>query len=442
MQIQLAQSPLAKRRTRSPRHNWNLFHRPWQIQPFMIAPVLPGETLKNLTLQARVVTNPIVNPIIGWWCEHYVFYVKLRDLYSRDLLTAMVLKPETDLSTLDGVTNRDYYHINGTGLAINWPLMCAESVVENYFRNENELAGDYRIPATTGLYAAQTGMETALDSAVNASVFEAGASGVDQNLVSAVAGQGDATTAVYTSEIDKAMREYEYARLMKTTDMTFEDWCESFGVRMPQEELFKPELIRYSRDWQYPSNTIDPTNGTPRSAVSWSANVRADKDRHFKEPGFIFGVTVVRPKIYHKNLNTHFTMLMNNAYAWLPPQLAHDPLASWQKVAAGDPPYGSASGAVYTDMKDLFIYGDQFMNYDFRTPSYPTGMGTMIPNLVALPNAAMSNKRYPASTDADALFVNATAGVGGVLQDGVCELHILGRQVDTSPMNVGTNRTV
>lgn len=437
MDIRLGNSPVVKRRLRSPRHNWNLYHRPWQVQPFMIAPVLPGETLKNLTMQARVVTDPIVNPIIGWWCEHYVFYVKLRDLYSRDLLTAMVLKPETDLSSLDGATDRAYYHVNGADLAINWPKLCVESIVDNYFRHEGEVSTDYTL---NGLPTAQIGMDCALDSACNASVFEAGAAGVDQNLVSAVAGQGDATTAVFTSEIDKAMREYEYARLMKTTDMTFEDWCESFGVSFPKEELFKPELIRYSKDWSYPSNTIDPTNGTPRSAVSWSVTTRADKDRVFREPGFLVGVTVVRPKVYLKNLTSHFTMLMKNAYAWLPPQLAADPMASWQKVTAADPPLDLNTGAYYVDVKDLFIYGDQFINYD--TASLPTGLGSKAPNSVALPNVGLTNRRYPATTDADALFVDNTAGKSGVLQDGVCELHILGRQVETSPMAVGTNKTV
>ena len=63
------------------------------------------------------------------------------------------------------------------------------------------------------------------------------------------------------------------------------------------------------------------------------------------------------------------------------------------------------------------------------------------PNLVALPSAALQ-KRYPASTDADALFVNNTAGVAGIREDGVCELSILGRQEDTSPTVVGTNKTV
>lgn len=419
-----------KRKTRSPRHQWYIEQRPWQIQPFLIAPVLPGETLKNVVMQARVVSDPIANAIIGWHCEHYLFYVKLRDLYARDLLSAMILKPETDISSLDSATAAQYYHVNGAETAINWPKLCVESVVDNYFRNEGEVANDYTL---NGMYAASVNIENALDSAVNASDIE-GASGVDQDLTSTSAGQGDATAKVWTSEIEKAMKEYEYARLMKTTDMTFEDWCTQFGVAFPKEEIFKPELIRYSKDWTYPTNTIDPSDGTPRSAVSWSVQVRADKDRFFREPGFIVGVCVIRPKVYFKNLTSHFTMLMKNALGWLPAGLADMPMASYQKVTASDPPLDANTGAYYVDMKDLFLYGDQFMNFDISAATKK--------NLVALPNAALTNKRYAASTDADGLFVDTTAGVGKVSQDGICQFHILGRQVETSPSVVGTNKTV
>ena len=64
---------------RHPKHTFHLFTRPYQIQPFLIAPVLAGETMKNLLLQARVVTDPVQNRLIGWWQEYYFFYVKARD---------------------------------------------------------------------------------------------------------------------------------------------------------------------------------------------------------------------------------------------------------------------------------------------------------------------------------------------------------------------------
>ena len=54
-----------QRRTRSPAHAFNLSYRPWQIQPFFIAPVLPGETMQEVTVQARTVTDSIQNGLIG-----------------------------------------------------------------------------------------------------------------------------------------------------------------------------------------------------------------------------------------------------------------------------------------------------------------------------------------------------------------------------------------
>jgi len=427
-------APQMKRKLRNPRHTWNLQHRPWQIQPFLIAPVLPGETLKNLTYQARAVTDPIINPIMGWWLEHSFFYVKLRDMYNRDLFTKMVLDPVADLSALDSGTDRAYYHVNGTGLAINWPKNCLATIVENYFRYEGELSTTATL---NGLPTAGVQINSALDSATIAADYEgAQANIMDDNLVSTTPGQGDGTAAVYTSEIDKAHREYQYARLMNVTDMTFEDYCASFGLSLPKEARDEPELIRRISEWQYPSNTIDPANGAPRSAVSWSCQGRADKDRLFKEPGFIVGITVCRPKVYFKNLTSHMTILMRDAFSWLPPQLAADANASFVKVASGDAPIDNASSDYYVDIKDIFVHGDQWLNFD--AANLPTGV--VSPNLVNLPSADLSNKRYPASTDADALFVNNTAGVAGLRQDGVCELSILGRQEDTSPQKIGVRR--
>lgn len=431
----LAAEPQVKRRQRSPTHNWYVKHRPWQIQPIFIAPVLPGETLKNLTLQARTVTDPIQNPLMGWWLEHYVFYVKLRDLYARDVITSALLKPDTDMSSIDGATDLQYYHLNGTQVAVNWPKLCLESIVDNYFRNEGEAAFDFVIPATTGLPVAGNMSDGWWNSLTTKAAITA--AGVDQNLVSASAGQGDATTAVWTSEIDKAMREYEFARMNKVTDMTFEDWCEQFGIKMPEAELFRPELIRYSRDWTYPTNTIDPTSGVARSACSWSTQLRGDKDRFFKEPGFIVGVTCARPKVLMKNIRSNGVMLMRDAYSWLPASLANDPYSSLTLIL-NDTPITGLSADYYADIKDLFIHGDQFTNIDLSAAINTLAASV---NTVALPTAALAH-RYPASTDADALFITQTAGVSGLRQDGVVTLHILGRMVDTTPQNMGTNKTV
>ena len=66
MKVQLVQETARQTRMmRSPKHTFRINTRPWQIQPFMIAPVLPGETLKNLTMQARVVSDPVKSKLVG-----------------------------------------------------------------------------------------------------------------------------------------------------------------------------------------------------------------------------------------------------------------------------------------------------------------------------------------------------------------------------------------
>ena len=96
-----AQLPRVGRKLRQPKHTWNVRHLPWAIQPICIAPVLPGETLTNLLMQSRAVSDPILDPICGWWLEYYFFYVKLQDLDARADLIEMIIDPDNaDVSAL------------------------------------------------------------------------------------------------------------------------------------------------------------------------------------------------------------------------------------------------------------------------------------------------------------------------------------------------------
>lgn len=64
------------RTTRRPQHRFNLKTLPYQIQPLLIAPVLPGETLNGIMLQAQSWSEPLQAGVmrnIGWWCEYFFF---------------------------------------------------------------------------------------------------------------------------------------------------------------------------------------------------------------------------------------------------------------------------------------------------------------------------------------------------------------------------------
>ena len=62
----LMSAPPTSRVGRYPKHPFKVNAIPFTLQPIGIARVLPGETLKNIKFEDRVVTKPIVNPIVGW----------------------------------------------------------------------------------------------------------------------------------------------------------------------------------------------------------------------------------------------------------------------------------------------------------------------------------------------------------------------------------------
>lgn len=395
------------RKMRRPQHQFQIRQRPWQIQPFMIAPVLPGETLENLLVQSRIVTDPIKNPLIGWWAEMYFFYVKHRDLDGRDDFAAMMLDPATDLSGYNEASATAYYH---AGSAINWTKLCLKRIVEEFFKDEGETWDGVTIDS---MPVASINQQSWLDSVDNDDTYTA-------DDVDITVGVDDVVTA---SEIETALRQWEFLRLQGLTNMSYEDYLTTYGVRMPQVELHRPELIRYVRDWKYPTNHVDPSSGSPSSAVVWSIAERADKKRFFTEPGFVVGLSVVRPKVYRQAQTGSAISLLSDAYRWLPAVLLGDTEHSIVKVTAGSGPLPAVTDDYRVDTRDIFLYGDQFINFSLSETDA---------NLIDIPTAALQ-KRYADSDDANELFVDTSTPLNKVRMDGVVHLQILGVQTDLTP---------
>lgn len=405
--VSLANAKRTGRVTRTPRHSFQLRQRPFLLQPFMIAPVLPGETMKSLLLQSRAVTSPIKNPLVGWWAEYYFYYVKHRDLEGRDDFSEMMLDLDKDLSAYDATSAASIVYRN-TGDR-EWLYLALQRITEEYFRNEDETMD----PRIGGLPVAKINMDSVLNSAI-----------LDDNFIPPadvdlpVGGDGKITA----SEISSTMRTWEFQRMHQLTDMDYEDWLGTYGIQTAAVENHRPELIRYVREWQYPSNTVDPATGVPSSAVSWAVSSRADKDRFFREPGFIIGVSTFRPKVYLANQTGAIAGHLKNALDWLPAVMRDDPYTSVRKFAEDKGPFPVVTDAngYWLDLKDLFIYGDQFVNF-----ALAGGDGSS----VALPTAGF-NTLYPSDADIDAFFAGATKTVQ---QDGVVQLSILGALTDTTP---------
>lgn len=407
-------APRSSRIRRYPKHSMRIDSLPFAIVPWCIAPVLPAETLNGFYFEAREVSHPVKTSIIGAKSEWWLFYVKLRDLPQRDTIEAMFVDPtNADFNTLDTAVNTKFYHV--TGSRPNWTLECYKRIVETWFRDAGDAWNNYSLDSYSAAQIRDLGW---LDSLRDTTVLPAG---------SAI---GGAASDVET--YDKLLTAYEYLRSLNLTDMGFRDYLATFGVVDNEAELHRPELIDYWSDWQYPSNTIDPTNGTPRSAYSFVSKNNFKNKKFFKEPGFLVGVHTVRPKLYFARQYAPLAHYMDNGYSWLPEIMreAHpeSSLREFTGGIAGDGPL--SNGAVgptngyWVDMRDLFIHGDQFTNLG-SVPSADNG--------VAMPTAGL-NSRYPAFADIDNLFV--TAGTNKLRSDGVLSLDISGHQRDMTQQSV------
>lgn len=408
--IKVLDLPRASRRNRYPQHQFLLKFQPWQIQPFMIAPVLPGETLKRLLVQCRAVSDPIRNPIAGWHLELYFFYVKMRDCPRRSEYTSFVLDQSVSL-TNDAASAQEYHVAN----LPNFVNQAMQQIVTEYFRDEGEA---WNVATINNLAAAQVGGNSWMDSVILESTY-------DNPDVELTAAGSEFGAQVWASEIDKVMQQWQFARNQGLVNMSYEDFLGTYGVKPAAAEEYKPELVRYIRDWTYPTNTVNPSTGAPTTAVSWALAERADKDRFFTEPGWIIGVTCARPKVYRRNQTGSAADLMTTAFTWLPGLWTNDQSVSIRNVAQGAGPLAGLvdAGGYMVDTRDILLYGDQFVNYTIAAADGAN---------VALPTTA-NQKRYPSLQDAKDQFVDAAGTAFYVKMDGVCSLQIATRQVDQTP---------
>jgi len=397
---------LADRRTRSPKHNFAVEFRPWEIQPILIAPVLPGETLNGFTLQSRAVTTPIKSRVVGWWLEYFFFYVPFRQMPSAANLVAMFVDPTVTLSPSSAAAHRYY-----DGRGYDFVTECLQVVTQEWFRREGESWSSFTIRANRPA------------ASVNKDDF--GESLVDNTVLPS----GGAIAGMNVDDLDRARMVLEYRRQLATMGadggaIDYEEVLATYGASLrAAKRRDRPELIRYIRDWSYPVNTVEPTTGVPTTAVSWAITDRADKNRRFNEPGFIFGVQVMRPKVYFNRQSGNGSTMLDRAQRWLPPVMDETGAErSLAEFASTEGPYGRASSGFtngyWLDIRDLFNYGDQYLDC---TDAEANG--------IAMPAAGSPQLRYATETMADGL--QATADLLSVA-DGSVQLRFKTRGVEAS----------
>lgn len=414
-QVRLVQADVMRsqrRHERRPQHSFNVKFKPYEVCPILIAPVLPGESFTNMLVQGTCVSDPIQNSLIGWHLELYYFYVKHRGLAAWDttgLLQSMMLDATTDVSTLKAAANSvPLYTFKGGMDYVNAAL---QAVVTEYFRDEGEA---WNVASIENYPACQVDQERWWNSLKleSAGADDAEMPGVDE-----------------LEELDilpgftTQYAQWEMMRDHGMTDLTYEDYLRSYGVSIPKsedeggtpDERHRPELIRFVRKWTKPSNVINPADGTAKSAVYWDFAEQANKRRFFKEPGFIVGYAVARPKLYFGNQKGAAVGLLNDAYSWLPAVLRGMGYTNVKEIldSVTDGILQNQTEDYWLDIADLFRYGDQFVNH---------AMSAAANHGIGLPTAALE-KKYPTDAMVESLFV--TAGSEYLKMDGMHHMSIL-----------------
>lgn len=431
---------------RRPMHTHHLRFKPHVLQPFCIAPVLAGETLQNILLQDRTVTDPVKGRLVGWNLEHWYFYVPLRSIMQhgadgldgtvsglpisgeRTVIENMLLNQAAPMAAATYATNANnngsFYEYDAGAESTNmvqWLRACTSVVSSNFFRDEGDTA-----QTIDGLPLLRMNAAGWTDSVFKASELPT----IDLDFPVNTTPNPDVAETTMDA-LDGYYQTYMALKQQTLSDLTFEDYLETFGIKKPKPNQILPELLMYRKAWSYPTNTVGTSGddlGVPSSALSWSTVERSDKKRFFKEPGFIVGFTAARPKLVIGAQRGYAAMHMADAFSWLPASMAQNVETSLKQIAAGSGVLGGTgyrdTDAYVFDIRDLLLHGDQFVS----GVTLDGASGSLHVALDPHDDDTHDQKKYIDATDQMAVFVDTVNG--RIESDGMTSLSVLGTQVD------------
>lgn len=405
MQI-IQNAPRTTRKIRKPNHRFYVETKPYAITPFLLAPVTAGETMTSAMINARSYSMPIDSDLHGWHKHIWLFYVPMRAMPATvfDEFADMITTPTGDLSAIAlGAADAKYYAEVGS---VNWAKYCMESVVAHHFRHDDETWNTNNIFGYPALRVAQ---DNWTDSALTAAEYS-GAVDIDVDL--------DADSTITASEVNNALIRWQQLVQQGLTTMDYNTFLKQFGVFQKAEEEHTPELLRYIRDFTYPTRYVDPATGVPVAHVQFNTQAKASTTRFFKEPGFVFGVMCFTPKFFSSTQTASAAGFLKEARHFLPAIAQGNPHIGMTEFAIGLGPIGASSAAYVFDVGDIFAHGDQFV---VGTPQ----------NVAALPSNDMTNKAYLSEAMVDAFFVGTASDAVKIIKtDGIAKLFVKSSMTD------------
>lgn len=404
-----------ERVTRSPSTPFSLIWKPWQIQPCGLFPVLPGETLTSMMLQMQFWTDPLVAKLKStpWVFEYFAFYVKFRDLpgwessadgLGRDLIQ-MIESAESLAANADADGNAATYCPPG---GVDFCLEALKRITECYFREDGQAYSAAEVDAIPLAHAHFGKRRDVLD--------RLSTSAAEDRRVATPSYIGGLQLQAYMDYA--AQRNSTAAELLS---MDYEDIVRSAGGRpvvrdVDRDDLHVPELLAYSRHFDYPVNSVEPSTGVPAVAFGHRLRQQMKKAYRFPEFGWIVPICLIRPKVFWKNQQGSFASMMLDRGNWF---LSNDDPNSdthWLTIDDATGPLKAtmdAGNLDYTvDLRSLMWNGEQFLNYA------PAAASDAV---VTLPEAD-TDRDYPTSTDVMAVFTDTTNG--RVRANGVVDISV------------------
>lgn len=383
--------------------------KPFGLYPLMCHPVLPGETLTSFNMKWRCLSKPITHPLAGAWLEVWLVYVKLTDL-DRNLGNMFI--DDTFVSTpwLATADEPKYFVKDGQ---IDWVRWCTEKVHDAYFMDDSETARDVDGVRRTKLSALSW----------------------YQNCIFKPA--DDAPGGLDLHDEFHELNAYMMMQQMNMSELTYERYLEQYGVSSIRAAEGDPEILRYARSWTQPVNTVEPTTGAPSSAWVWSDQVKMDKDKRFKEPGFLLALAAVRPKMYQKHIEFSMVGELWGFSDFFPSYTLADPTAGIKELNTASDVFHAnhrTSGGevdLLIDTRDLLSHGEQFVNEWGQTP-YALPLSTGMNANDATSNSSLRGE-YATLSDIDDLFVSATSSDKFCYYEGMAQLAVSGHITDSTP---------
>lgn len=378
--------------------------KPFGLYPIFAHPVLPGETIDSLRMKWRVLSKPIKHPLAGAWLETWLCYVKFTDI-DRNLGNMFISDTFATTGYTAAANAPRYFTKLGQ---IDWIRLITERVAKAFFIHDDEAL-------------------TFLDGVPQVKLNN---NGWHQNLMFKPAGV-DATKL--PSDPTAQMAGFQIMEMMNMSELTYESYLKQYGVQSVVTGIGEPEILRYTRSWTLPVNTVEPTTGVPSSAWVFSDEVSMDKAKRFDEPGFLVMLASVRPKMYLGGLPYSFVGNLWGFSDWFPAYNLDDPAAGVRAIDSTDPVFGAiTTGGPFTmlyDHRDLLNHGEQFINSATHPYPLPTANGMAI----GLGNSQSKLQgEYAGVADIDAMFVSAVAGDRFAYYEGMANCVINGHMRDTT----------